>query len=143
MNTTKNISVMGYRLWVIGVLLWLGAAEVQAVTYDTYKSAYGQSAGQTPSMATAPQSGFQSTSVFSDQWAQREQVSSINEDGTVNDAAYGMGRRPGIKKDNINNPIVDEENDDGNVPLGDAVLPLMLLAIGYWVVRKRNRTLEH
>ena len=146
MRTTK-ISIMGYRLWVIGMLMLLCAVEVQAVTYDTYKSAYSQSAQRTPSMATAPQSGFQSTSAFSDQWATREGQPYINGDGTVNDGAYGIGRRPGLRKDPVAPPPnpddPDENEDDGNTPIGDALLPLMLLAIGYWVVRKRNRTLEH
>lgn len=145
MKMMKNISVMGYRLWVIGMLVVLGAAEVQAVTYDTYKSAYGQSAGQTPSMATTPRTGFQSTSIFSDQWATREREQYIREDGTVNDGAYGIGRRPGLRKDPVAPPPnpddPDENEDDGNTPIGDALLPLMLLAIGY-IAYRRKRIIE-
>lgn len=152
MKTTKNISVMGYRLWVIGVLLWLGAAEVQAVRYDTYKSAYGQSAQRTPSMATSPQSGFQSTSVFSDQWATREREQYIREDGTVNDGAYGIGRRPGLRKDPVapppnpgdpDDPDNPDPNDDGNTPIGDGLWVLLALAVGYALYRRKTRPIEN
>lgn len=142
----KNISVMGYRLWVIGMLVVLGAAEVHAVRYDSYRPS-GQSTMQSPSMATTPQSGFQSTSVFSDQWATREGEQYIREDGTVNDGAYGIGQKPGLRKDptapppNPGDP--DEEEDDGNTPIGDGVWALALLAVGYALYRRKTRAIEN
>ena len=146
MRTTK-ISIMGYRLWVIGMLMLLCAVEVQAVTYDTYKSAYSQSAQRTPSMATAPQSGFQSTSAFSDQWATREREQYIREDGTVNDGAYGIGRRPGLRKDPVAPPPnpddPDENEDDGNTPIGDGLWVLLALAVGYALYRRKTRAIEN
>lgn len=150
MRTTK-ISIMGYRLWVIGMLMLLCAVKVQAVTYDTYKSAYSQSAQRTPSMATAPQSGFQSTSAFSDQWAAREEQY-INSDGSVNGEAYGIGRRPGLRKDAVapppnpddpDEPGSPDPDDPGNVPVGDGVWVLLLGAAVYAVWRRRTRTLGY
>lgn len=151
MKMMKNISVMGYRLWVIGMLVVLGAAEVHAVRYDSYRPS-GQSTMQSPSMATTPQSGFQSTSVFSDQWATREREQYIREDGTVNDGAYGIGRRPGLRKDPIapppnpddpDEPGSPDPDDPGNVPVGDGVWVLLLGAAVYAVWRRRTRTLGY
>ena len=134
----------------------LSAAQAQAVTYQTkYKNAYQGAYVQTPGNASAttasPSVGFQSTSAFSDQFGNGEQ-SMLNSDGTVNDEAYGVGsRHPGsIRRADNNgdgyddvtglpvNPIVDP-NDPGNVPLGDALLPLMLIACAYAGVRSFRR----
>ena len=134
----------------------LSAAQAQAVTYQTkYKNAYQGAYVQTPGNASAttasPSVGFQSTSAFSDQFGNGEQ-SMLNSDGTVNDEAYGVGsRHPGsIRRVDGNNdgyddvtglpvnPIVDP-NDPGNVPLGDALLPLMLIACAYAGVRSFRR----
>ena len=122
----------------------LSAAQAQAVTYQTkYKNAYQGAYVQTPGNASAttasPSVGFQSTSAFSDQWNTEEGTTPmLNSDGTVNDEAYGVGQsnasgRPGqIRR--INNPEDDVEN-----PLGEALLPLMLIACAYAGVRSFRR----
>ena len=88
--------------------------------------------------------GFQSTSAYSGQFSTGEQ-STLNSDGTVNSAAYGIGSRHlgSIRRteSNINNPDDpdDDEEDEGNVPLGDAVLPLLLLVLAYAGYKVRVR----
>ena len=90
--------------------------------------------------------GFQSTSAYSSQFSTGEQ-STLNSDGTVNSAAYGIGSRHlgSIRRteSNINNPDDpdDDEEDDGNVPLGDAVLPLLMMSLafcGYLYLRRKR-----
>ena len=127
----------------------LSAAQVQAVDYkNSYKPTVANSYPSVVSgQAVAPSASFQSTSAYSSQWAEESTTPMLNSDGTVNNEAYGVGpkRRPGsIRRDpTAPNPGVDEKKDDGNVddPLGDAVLPLMLLLCayaGYKKVRARK-----
>jgi hypothetical protein len=78
--------------------------------------------------------------------------STLNADGTVNEEAYGVGRRNAGPRKNpasdsgINPP--DQEDDDeteNGTPVGDAVLPLMLLACAYMCLRpflKRKRAAQ-
>ena len=138
MRNTKLVMILAF------LPALLSAAQAQAVTYQTkYKNAYQGAYVQTPGNASAttasPSVGFQSTSAFSDQWNTEEGTTPmLNSDGTVNDEAYGVGQsnasgRPGqIRR--INNPEDDVEN-----PLGDALLPLMLIACAYAGVRSFRR----
>ena len=128
----------------------LSAVQAQAVDYkSTYKGVRYEQPRQhveykVATTATAPMAGFQSTSAYSSQFSTGEQ-STLNSDGTVNSAAYGIGSRHlgSIRRieSNINNPSDpdDEEEDDGNVPLGDAVLPLLLLVLAYAGYKVRVR----
>lgn len=63
----------------------------------------------------------------------------LNNDGTVNSEVYGIGRKEVSGPRRVTpNPDVDP-NDPGNVPLGDAALPLLLLAMGYMMFRLGSR----
>ncbi len=140
---TTMIKVMGYRLWIIGMIALLPTLAAAVEYKSTYNGGYSQPAYGVAVTATAPSATFQSTSAYSEQWAAREEQSSINPDGTVNSSAYGIGRKPGLRKDPVAPPPNpgdpdDDPDDDGNVPLGDALLPLLLLALGYLVLRKRR-----
>ena len=130
----------------------LSAVQAQAVDYkSTYKGVRYEQPCQhveykVATTATAPMAGFQSTSAYSSQFSTGEQ-STLNSDGTVNSAAYGIGSRHlgSIRRteSNINNPSDpdDEEDDDGNVPLGDAVLPLLMMSLafcGYLYLRRKR-----
>ena len=129
----------------------LSAVQAQAVDYkSTYKGVRYEQPRQhveykVAATATAPMAGFQSTSVYSSQFSTGEQ-STLNSDGTVNSAAYGIGSRHlgSIRRieSNINNPSdPDDEEDDGNVPLGDAVLPLLMMSLafcGYLYLRRKR-----
>ena len=60
----------------------------------------------------------------------------INADGTAVLPGAAPQRRPVLRTET--NPINVREGDDGN-PIGDAVLPLMLLAVAYACVRRISR----
>ena len=136
----KTMKVMNSIL--LAGLLLIGAADVQAVDYkSTYKGqgrSYQQTEYQVAQTATAPAVGFQSTSVYSPQSSTQ---TTLNADGTVNAEAYGVGQEGsaqapgrGAIRRNPNNPVVGDD-DEGNVPLGDAAIPLALFACMYVLAR--------
>ena len=150
MRNTKLVMILAF------LPALLSAAQAQAVDYkSTYKGVRYEQPRQhveykVASTASAPTMGFQSTSAYSGQWAAQEGTTPmLNSDGTVNNEAYGVGsgHHPGSirRADNddiIDNPGDPDDNDDpGNVPLGDVVWPLMLLLsayAGYKKVRARK-----
>ena len=145
MRNTKLVMILAF------LPALLSAVQAQAVDYkSTYKGDRYEQPRQhveykVAATATAPMAGFQSTSAYSGQFSTGEQ-STLNSDGTVNSAAYGIGsRHPGsIRRagSNINNPDdPDDEKDDGNTPLGDAVLPLLMMSLafcGYLYLRRKR-----
>lgn len=133
---------MRYILMVL--MLALIGVQANAVEYPVYKPSGRQVAGPAFTPATAPNVTFQSTSTMSAGSGSSTFCSTLNADGTVNEEAYGVGRRNvGPRRDPAApNPEVEGE---GNVPLGDAVLPLMLLACAYMCLRpflKRKRATQ-
>ena len=144
MKTTKNIKVMGYRLWIIGMMMFTSLC-AQAVTYQN--SYQGRAIGPHPAtisiQTTAPAVSFQSTSAYTTNWSPSE-VSTLNADGTVNESAYMAGRSNGPRKDPAANPGTPDEDDDDEEqqPLGDAVPPMMLLACAYLIIRATRRRRE-
>ena len=129
---------------VIAIILIAGAAQVSAVTYQTkYKGSMYNVQSPTSYGAAAPSATFQSTSTYaSPEWAEQPM---LNSDGTVNEGAYmgGKNNAPGPRRNVTSpNPGVDEKNDDGNVPLGDALLPLALLACAYAIYKVSRRRKE-
>ena len=151
MRNTKFVMILAF------LPALLSAEQAQAVDYkSTYKGVKYEQPRQhveykVATTATAPMAGFQSTSAYSGQFSTGEQFT-LNSDGTVNSAAYGIGsRHPGsIRRagSNINNPDdpddsddPDDEKDDGNTPLGDAVLPLLMMSLafcGYLYLRRKR-----
>ena len=125
----------------IVVVLIACVAQVNAVNYKgTYKGGFPQSAYMAP--ATVPGVTFQSTSVYAEQWqedSEQPDQPTLNADGTVNADAYGVGQRNTPAQRRIGNPIVNP-NDPGNVPLGDGLWVLLLLAGAYVVVRRIKET---
>ena len=136
---------MRYILMVL--MLALIGVQANAVEYPVYQPSGRQVAGPAFTPATAPHATFQSTSTMSAGSGSSTFCSTLNPDGTVNEEAYGVGRRNVGPRKTGNNPNPDtgeddKEGDDGNTPLGDAVLPLMLLACAYMCLRpflKRKR----
>lgn len=139
---TKVMKIMSYRLWAIGLIVLLpmlvNAVEYKSTYRGTSKPTFGIA-----TTATAPTATFQSTSAYSSQWQNTQTQSMLNSDGSVNSSAYltsaltsGPHR---AKKDEIPNPEIDDGNDPGNVPLGDGLFLLALLAAGYGIVRRRVR----
>ena len=146
MRNTKLVMILAF------LPALLSAVQAQAVDYkSTYKGVRYEQPRQhveykVATTATAPMAGFQSTSAYSGQFSTGEQFT-LNSDGTVNSAAYGIGSRHlgSIRRteSNINNPSDpdDDEEDDGNVPLGDAVLPLLMMSLafcGYLYLRRKR-----
>ena len=127
----------------------LSAAQAQAVDYkSTYKGTQYEQPRQhaeykVASTASAPAMGFQSTSVYSGQWAAQESTTPmLNSDGTVNDGAYmGAPKRPGsIRRDGNPGTPTDEDEEEGEQqPLGDGLMALMLCACAYLIVRATRR----
>ena len=121
-------------------LLALGAMQMQAVNYNgTYKGHSMPSTYNTE--VNSPTISFQSTSAYASQWSSDGQESLLNNDGSVNSGAYmtsGPRKAPGG-----NGPGTPggDLNPEEQQPIGDALLPLLLLAIGYgvYMVRRRNR----
>ena len=135
------------RSLVIAIILMAGIAQVQAVNYrNSYRKPTpvpSLKGGGISQGAVAPAATFRSTSAFSSpEWAEQPM---LNSDGSVNEGAYMSGRNnaPGPRRDpTAPNPGVDEENDEGNVPLGDALIPLALLACAYAIYKVSRRRKE-
>ena len=67
-------------------------------------------------------------------------AASVDEMASTADKSYSAKAPKGIKKSSLGLPTVPDTKDDpGNVPLGDAVLPLMLLVCAYVFVRTLRR----
>ena len=147
-NTILRNSIV--ILTVILLPALIGAAQAGAVEYkSTYRATQNTNyrmQSVAPAAATAPAAAFQSTSAYSDQWSGEQPSTLLNSDGSVNTGAYmGGGPRRAKKDDEINNPgDPDEEEDGGNTPLGDALIPLALLACAYAIykVSRRRRILR-
>ena len=129
------------------LMLALIGVQANAVEYPVYQPSGRQVAGPAFTPATAPNATFQSTSTMSAGSGSSTFCSTLNADGTVNEEAYGVGRRNlGPRKNNgIDPPGENDGGDDpieNGTPIGDAVLPLMLLACAYMCLRpflKRKR----
>lgn len=104
-------------------------AQIFGATHGEERKAFG---------ATAPSATFHSTSTLPGSGSAYSSNPSLNEDGTASyegasySPAKAAGHPGGIKK----NPIIE---GDGNVPLGDGWLPLMLLLCAYSIYKVRAR----
>lgn len=130
------------NMLIIVLLVLSGTMQATAVNYqNSYHGVYKQEYQVRSVSATAPTTTFQSTSAYSDQWNRDAQQSTLNSDGTVNANAY-MSSLPGSSIRRGGNPGTpdDEEEEEGEQqPLGDALLPLMLLACAYLIVRATRK----
>ena len=133
-----------YRI-LICLLAFVGTVHATAATYqNTYQPTYQSSVYTAPMTATAPTVTFQSTSAYSVRWTNRQDQPMLNMDGSVNGDSYGIGRKPGLRKEG-------REDGEGNTgtpgqggikqPLGDAVLPLLLMALAFmaYVALRRKK----
>ena len=132
------------RSLVIAIILMAGIAQVQAVNYQTkYKGTRYNVQSTTSFGVAAPAATFRSTSAFSSpEWAEQPM---LNSDGTVNEGAYmsgprrlGEGPSPGgTQPGTPGNP-----KDENQQPLGDALIPLALLACAYAIYKVSRRRKE-
>ena len=89
--------------------------------------------------ATAPSATFQSTSAYSSQWQEEEQVSMLNSDGSIANsplaaAPSGPRRAPGTPGGQL--------DPTSQQPLGDGLWALMLLACAYAIYKVARRRKE-
>ena len=97
----------------------------------------------TNSATAMPSTQFQSTSIYLSQLEPKK--STLNTDGTVKEAAYVSGPKriggtPTPGGGGTNGPGTPGNPEDENQqPLGDAIIPLMLLALAYMAIRVYRR----
>ena len=137
MQDMRNVKVKGYRLWVIGVLLVSTSVMAQAVDYNPNKrvqnTEYRSQTEYSVQSTSVPSVGFQSTSVIVGSGSGYSANPVLNEDGTASyDGAEGTNRIGKIRRDPATpgTPFTPGEGGE-QFPLGDAVLPLMLLICAY------------
>lgn len=121
MKDMKRVFVVSSLLLVIS---FTAMAQIFGATQGEEQPAFG---------ATAPSATFQSTSSMPASGSAYSANPTIGEDG----AAYTPGAAAAPKAGRSvrrEGPVVDE-NDPGNVPLGDVVWPLMALVGAYVCVR--------
>jgi hypothetical protein len=133
-NKLRNNTVAIVMMLLLPVLF--GTAQAGAVTYG---NKYQAQSTMYPEQGTMPQVEFQSTSAYSEQWSEQA-TPLLNGDGSVNQEAYMSGsigpRRSGSDSGSSpGTPDDDEENEGEQQPLGDALLPLTLLACAYLSMR--------
>ena len=115
---------------IILICLFALASVASAVEYKPF----------TNSASVMPTAQFRSTSVYADQWAKDDIQSMLNVDGSVNSAAYmggqdnssGGPRRVGGQSGTPGGGGVQQ-------PLGDALIPLMLMAAAFVAIRVYRR----
>lgn len=129
----KRVTIIGKWLVMIGVLLVSvpSMSQIFGATGQKEQNAFG---------ASAPTASFQSTSTLPATGSTYSANPTLNADGTatyqgaVEPAA--APKHPGhIRKAGG----VDPTDDDDFLPLGDAVIPLMLIACAYAVCKVRSR----
>ncbi len=96
-----------------------------------------------PFAATAPTTTFQSTSALVGSGSDYSSNPTIGEDGTAAQPNAG----PKVRTISVRrNDTPDDEDDEGLLPIGDALLPLMLLLLGYmgyhFVVKSNKKVTE-
>lgn len=87
-----------------------------------------------------PNAVFQSTSTMMGSGSQYSANPTLNTDGTATYNGAPVSAPSSRYRAKKGNPNVDE-NDEGNVPIGDAALPLLLLAcafaFGKWIAKTK------
>ena len=132
MKDMKKVIVISSLLLAIS---FTAVAQVAGPTQQEEQNAFG---------ASAPSAAFQSTSSMSGSGSTYSANPELNADGT---AAYEGGSYTSAKSPLIGgprrNPSVDPK-DPGNTPLGDTLLPLLMmsLAFGMFVYFRRKQTLK-
>ena len=142
----KSIAIVSIILMTILPAL-MGAAQAKAVQYkSTYRGVRTQPVYGIATTAAAPGTSFQSTSAYSGQWSNETSEALLNNDGSVNSGAYMTSGPNRAKKDDpIMPPNPDptkDPNDTGNVPFGEGVLALLMMAGSYAVARKKSERIK-
>lgn len=143
MKDTKRNTMKRNTLSILLIaLLALGAMQASAVEYrNCYRSMQNMEYRAQTVSVSAPAATFQSTSAYaSEEWAENPM---LNSDGTINEGAYMGGRNnaPGGPRRIVNPDDEDEDDKENGTPLGDALIPLFLLAMAYggWRFLRRRK----
>ena len=143
---TINITPMKHIVYILSIacLLVLSTTQAQAVDYKPYTST--SCVNQRYDAAVTPTIGFSSTSAYAtDDWT-NPTTPMLNADGSVSAGAYMGGPHkagPGSTAPN-GNPVVGPGTPDGTLdpntqqPLGDALLPLLLMAAAFCLIRRKR-----
>ena len=147
MNMKKSIAIVSIILMTILPAL-MGAAQAKAVQYkSTYRGVRTQPVYGIATTAATPKAAFQSTSAYSSQWSNETSEALLNNDGSVNSGAY-LSSGPNRAKNDVTPPLppnpnpTTDPNDSGNVPLGEGLLALMMMAGSYAVARKKSERIK-
>ena len=96
-----------------------------------------------PFAATAPTTTFQSTSALVGSGSDYSSNPTIGDDGTAAQPNAEAAQAPMARKISGRNNLIENPEDD---PIGDALLPLMLLLLGYmgyhFVVKSNKKVTE-
>ena len=137
---TINITTMKHIVYILSIvcLLVLSTTQAQAVDYKPYTGS--SCVNQRMDAAAAPTIGFTSTSAYAtDDWT-NSTTPMLNADGSVSAGAY-MAEQVVSGPHRIVNPDLDDDDDTENgapVPLGDALLPLLLMAAAFCLIRRKR-----
>ena len=152
-DTKKNMTrTTIHRIFIAALLLTFGLGQVLAVDYSPYKGKTRRTHGGIYSTAEAakeagglPTMGFQSTSTMSGGTRSDAATPLVNGDGSVAIGAH-FGAPSGPRKAGTTGPgtpgdVPNPDDQQVPTPIGDAVLPLLLLAITFAVsIYRRQRT---
>ena len=124
MKVMKSIKVIGYGLWVMGVLL-------------VSMPAMAQWGNDNQVGASAPSTTFQSTSSMTGSNSAYSSNPSIGDNGMATAPSHrSLGARR--NSDGIGTPDEDD-NDDVINPIGDAILPLLMAAGAFLLMKALRR----
>ena len=118
----RNIKVIGYGLMIMGALIVSVPAMAQFGTQDMFN-------------AQAPGATFQSTSTMMSSGSEYSSNPTIGDDGTASTPNAEEPQQANARRIGVRHNLIEVPEDD---PIGDVVLPLMLLAAVYGVWRKRR-----
>lgn len=115
---------------------------ILSVLFDT-EQAYAVTYGKPYRGATVPQAQFYSTGDITTS-SGANSTPLLNENGLVNEEAYGIGRHnAGPLRTPTTPPPPGQEEKDKQLPIGDGLLPLLLCALAYMgvtAIRRRKTT---
>lgn len=131
----KRLSLIIGKIAVIGLLAMMPIM-VSAVQYkNTYQPVGAFNQGGAQFRATAPSATFQSTSAMQGSGSAYSSNPMLNSNGIATlDGSETPAQAPsGPRKASV------FDDDDEDMPIGDAVLPLLLLAGMYLIIRVARR----
>ena len=138
---TINITTMKQIVYILSIacLLVLSTTQAQAVDYKPYTST--SCVNQRCDAAAAPTIGFSSTSAYAtDDWT-NPTTPMLNADGSVSAGAYMGGPHkapPSSSAPGTPDGDLNKDDQQVGVPLGDALLPLLLMAAAFCLIRRKR-----